>query len=174
MFSFFQASCCFVFNESNMQTLWLKSVSCHWTLCAGFVAWTLLNEVSIWKEVISKSESLKSGSTSGDSPWSFLSSLLSRRSPAPCWCRPTWATSAALRASTCRRAAWAPPSTWLWNARPAPPPRLSPVGPAPARSTASSRARRARTGQWPPHWRGGQVCVRIWDVFRRPTLLLGP
>lgn len=80
--------------------------------------------------------------------FSIFFPLLSRLSPAHCWCHPTWATSGALRASTCRRAAWAPPSTWLWTVRPAPPPHLSQVGPAPARCTASSRARRVRTGRY--------------------------
>lgn len=85
-------------------------------------------------------------------PLKLLSLLppCSRRSPARCWCRPTWATSGAPRASTCRRRAWAPPSTWRWSARPAPPPRPSPAAPAPARCTTSSAAPRARTGQRSP------------------------
>lgn len=75
-------------------------------------------------------------------------SFPSTRFPALCSCRLIWVTSGALRVCICRRAGSAPPSIWLWTARSAQPQRLQLVGPVPARSTASFRARRARTGVW--------------------------
>lgn len=80
---------------------------------------------------------------------SVFSCSFSRRSTAPCWCRPTWVTSGGLRGCTFRRVEWAPPLTWPWTVRLAPPPPLWPGAPAPAPYTASSRARRVRTGLYP-------------------------